>query len=92
MTPEGLRAVFRYHRKRSQIPKANPHRFRHTFGADMARAGMSLPALMRLMGHVNIRTTMLYIELSPEDVWKEFHRAIRKLQHKPIPRAPHAEE
>jgi len=51
MTPAGLRSVFRHHRKRSGVARANPHRFRHTFAADMVRAGMSLPALMRLMGH-----------------------------------------
>ena len=38
---------------------------RHTFGRDMVRAGLSLPALMQLMGHAQIRTTMLYVELSP---------------------------
>src|ERR1035438_5748798 len=32
------------------------HRFRHTFGSDMIRAGVSLPALQRLMGHANIET------------------------------------
>jgi integrase-like protein len=41
----------RHHRLRSRIPQANPHRFRHTFGADMARDGVSLPALQHLMGH-----------------------------------------
>jgi site-specific recombinase XerD len=49
---------------------------RHTFGADMVRAGISLPALMRLMGHAHIHTTMLYVQLSPQDVWNEFHRAV----------------
>ena len=49
MTPSGLRSLFRHHRRSSRVLKANPHRFRHTFGADMVRAGMSLPALMKLM-------------------------------------------
>jgi site-specific recombinase XerD len=43
----------------------------------MVRAGVSLPALMRLMGHSHIYTTMLYVNLSPQDVWREFHRAIQ---------------
>lgn len=80
MTLAGLRSLFRYHRKCSRVSKANPHRFRHTFGADMARAGISLPALMRLMGHASIRTTMLYIELAPRDVWEEFHKVAAKLR------------
>ena len=42
----------------------------------MVRAGMSLPALMHLMGHADIQTTMLYVQLAPEDVWREFARAV----------------
>jgi integrase/recombinase XerD len=84
LTPAGLRKIFRYHRKRSRVLKANPHRFRHTFGTDMARAGISLPALMHLMGHRSIRTTLLYVELSPKDVWEEFHRVVAKLQERRI--------
>ena len=74
----GLRSLFRHHRVRSQVHHANPHRCRHTFGADMVRAGMSLPALQRLMGHSQIATTMLYVELAPQDVWREYARAIEK--------------
>src|SRR5262249_2423141 len=77
MTSAGLRSLFRHHRKLSCVPEANPHRFRHTFGADMVRAGVSIPALMRLMGHSNIRTTMLYVQLSPKDVWDEYARAVQ---------------
>jgi site-specific recombinase XerD len=72
----GLRSLFRYHRRTSAVRQANPHRFRHTFGADMVRAGISLPALQQLMGHSQIRTTMLYVQLAPEDVWREYRNAI----------------
>ena len=81
LTPAGLRTVFRHHRRVSTVSKANPHRFRHTFGADMVRAGISLPALMRLMGHSHIHTTMLYVQLSPQDVWREFHHAVQNRSH-----------
>jgi integrase/recombinase XerD len=76
MTPAGLRSLFRHHRLRSHVPHANPHRFRHTFGADMVRAGISLPALQHLMGHSQIHTTMLYVQLAPQDVWREYARAL----------------
>ena len=81
MTPAGLRSLFRHHRLRSTVPSANPHRFRHTFGADMVRAGVSLPALQHLMGHSQIHTTMLYVELAPQDVWCEYARAVAKRTH-----------
>jgi integrase/recombinase XerD len=77
ITSAGLRSLFRHHRRAANVPTANPHRFRHTFGADMIRCGISLPALMHLMGHSRITTTMLYVRLSPEDVWREYRRAIR---------------
>ena len=78
MTAPGLRSLFRHHRLVSQVPQANPHRFRHTFGSDMVRAGISLPALMHLMGHADIHTTMIYVQLAPEDVWREFARAVQQ--------------
>ena len=76
MTTAGLRSLFRHHRLRSQVATANPHRFRHTFGADMVRAGISLPALQHLMGHSQIHTTMLYVQLAPQDIWREYARAV----------------
>lgn len=81
MTPAGLRSLFRNHRIRCQVPQANPHRLRHTFGADMVRAGISLPALQHLMGHSQIHTTMLYVLLAPQDVWREYARAVEKRAH-----------
>jgi site-specific recombinase XerD len=76
MTPAGLRSLFRYHRRVSQTAPANPHRFRHTFASDMVRAGISLPALMQLMGHAHISTTMVYVQISPRDVFEQYARAV----------------
>jgi site-specific recombinase XerD len=88
MTPAGLRSLFRHHRLRSQVLTANPHRFRHTFGADMVRAGISLPALQHLMGHSQIHTTMLYVQLAPQDVWREYARAIANRARLTSPQVP----
>jgi integrase len=85
MTPAGLRSLFRHHRRASDVPQANPHRFRHTFGADMVRAGVSLPALMRLLGHAHVQTTLRYASLTPADVWREFERAVQR-KIPPLPR------
>lgn len=85
MTPAGLRGLFRHHRASSGVARANAHRFRHTFASDMIRAGVSLPALMRLMGHAHIQTTLLYIQLTPQDVFAEYARAVAQLTHQPPP-------
>jgi site-specific recombinase XerD len=87
MTPAGLRSLFRHHRAASGVQQANPHRFRHTFGSEMIRAGVSLPALQRLMGHSHINTTMLYVQVSPQDVFDEYARAVQRMapQQPPLP-------
>jgi len=79
MTAAGLRNLFRHRRKRPMLALANAHRFRHTFGADMARAGVRLPILQQMMGHADLKTTMLYVHLSMADVAEEFRRAIKEL-------------
>jgi len=84
MTPAGLRSLFRYHRQTTGITLAHPHRFRHTFASDMVRAGMSLPALMQLMGHADIQTTLRYVQITPQDVYLQYARAVA--QHiRPLP-------
>ena len=86
MTRAGLRSLFRHHRQTTSIKLANPHRFRTTFASDMVRAGMSLPALMKLLGHANIQTTLLYVSVTPQDVYLEYARAVA--QHiRPLPKA-----
>jgi integrase len=86
MTPAGLRSLFRHHRQTTTIKLANPHRFRTTFASDMIRAGMSLPALMKLMGHANIQTTLLYVSVTPQDVYLEYARAVAQ-RIRPLPKA-----
>ena len=84
MTPAGLRSLFRYHRQATGIKLANPHRFRHTFASDMIRGGVSLPALMQLMGHSDIQTTLLYVQVTPQEVYLQYARAVA--QHiRPLP-------
>lgn len=88
MSPAGFRSLFRHHRLRSEVPTANPHRFRHTFGADMVRDGISLPALQHLMGHSQIHTTMLYVQLAPRDIWRQYARAVANRARLTFPSIP----
>jgi len=39
-------------------------RLRHTVGTDMARSGVRLPILQRMMGHASPETTLQYVNLS----------------------------
>jgi integrase/recombinase XerD len=67
------------------VENANPHRFRHTFATDMMRAGISLPALLQLMRHADIETTMHYVQVSPQDVYLQYAHAAPQCIH-PQPR------
>jgi site-specific recombinase XerD len=42
----------------------------------MVRAGVSLPALMQLMGHAQIQTTLLYMQVTPLEVYQQYARAV----------------
>jgi integrase len=86
MTEAGLRSLFRQRRKTPLLASANAHRFRHTFGADMARAGVRLPILQRLMGHTDPGMTLRYIELSMVDIADEYRRALEEIERRYPPR------
>ncbi len=58
---------------RAQISRpCTPHVLRHTFSVTAVQRSISLPALQRLLGHDRLTTTEIYLNLSPEDVIREF--------------------
>jgi integrase/recombinase XerD len=58
---------------RAQISRpVTPHVLRHTFAVSAVQKGISLPAQQRLVGHDRLTTTEIYLNLSPEDVVREF--------------------
>jgi integrase/recombinase XerC len=75
LTEAGLRRIFRTHRQTSGAPRVRPHRLRHTYGTELAAAGIDLLALRDLMGHANPETTAGYVNLSPEVLAAEYARA-----------------
>lgn len=83
LTLAGLRSLFRHRRRtRAQVSNANAHRFRHTFGADMARAGVGLVVLQRMLGHAEPQTTLQYINLSLADVAAEYTKALAVIERR----------
>jgi integrase/recombinase XerD len=51
-----------------------PHVLRHTFSVTCIQKGISTRALQEILGHDRLATTEIYLNLSPEDVIREFHR------------------
>ena len=50
----------------------SPHVLRHTYSVSCVKKGISTRSLMQLLGHDHLSTTEIYLNLSPEDVIKEF--------------------
>ena len=66
-----------------------PHQFRHSFGTEMLRAGVSLPVLMKLLGHASPNMTLRYLEVTLLDVEHEFQLARLQPRHLlPTPKIP----
>ncbi len=73
MSVRTLQRIVRLIANRANISrKVSPHVLRHTFSVTAVQKGISLPALQRLLGHDHLATTEIYLNLSPEQVIKEF--------------------
>ena len=80
MSRAALRRIFRTRRERESLANANPHRLRHTFGADMIRAGVRLSVLQKMMGHEHPKTTLQYVNVAFTDIQDEFNRAVERVR------------
>ena len=57
--------------KKAHVTRVFPHRFRHNMATRMARGGIDVLALQKLLGHSSLKTTARYIS------WVEQDRAIQ---------------
>lgn len=76
MRPHYLSEMIRKKMDKAGIPRSNSsaHRLRHTFGYNFARAGGSLFALQRLLGHSKLDMTRRYVNLLEDDLYREVRR------------------
>jgi site-specific recombinase XerD len=58
-----------------------PHQFRHTYGTEMLRAGVSFAAVIKLLGHKSPHMTLQYLEITQQDLQREFHLALSHPRH-----------
>jgi integrase len=54
--------------------KVGPHTLRHTFGRQWIMAGGDLVSLQRILGHSNIQTTRIYVDLNTADIIRQHHK------------------
>jgi len=75
ITPRSIQLLVKRVANRARISRTvSPHVLRHTFAVAAVQKGISLPALQRLLGHDQLSTTEIYLNLSPEDVVREFRK------------------
>jgi site-specific recombinase XerD len=58
------------------------HRLRHTFATSLLNGGMSLPSLMKLLGHRDWRMTLRYAEITQEAVGREYFEALTEIENR----------
>jgi len=70
LTFDGVQQSYRRIFARAGItgPKSGPHTLRHTFATMYIRHGGKIEALQRILGHQDLKTTMIYVHLAGRDV------------------------
>src|SRR5581483_10867615 len=53
------------------IKRVSPHTFRHTFASHLLLAGYDLQTIQKLLGHGDVKTTMIYVHTVPHLTLKE---------------------
>jgi site-specific recombinase XerD len=64
----------------------SPHQLRHTFATEMIRLHVSLPAVMQLLGHRDLRMTLRYVQVTQQDLHREFRAARQNAQLHLVPK------
>ena len=60
--------------------KVCPHRLRHSFATSLLSAGLSITTLKTLLGHRDIRMTLMYAAVTQETVRNDFFGALSKVK------------
>ncbi len=90
---EAIKSTFDRLAKRSGIARLHPHLLRHTAATRMLANGADLHTVQRLLRHSDIRTTLRYLHLVPEQLQEKMRQfspltGIEERRHRQIPRRP----
>jgi hypothetical protein len=58
-----------------------PHQLRHTYAKEMLRAGVTLAAVVKLLGHKSPPMTLHYLEITQADLQREYNLARSHPRH-----------
>jgi site-specific recombinase XerD len=66
------------------ISHVHPHQLRHTYATGLVNGGMSLEALMAVLGHVTPEMTLRYAHLASDTIRDAYDAAIAKTRPRPL--------
>lgn len=52
----------------------HPHTFRHSFAVHCLKSGMNLRSIQRILGHINLNTTQIYLDIVGTDIIEDFEK------------------
>ncbi len=55
------------------------HQLRHTFARHLVEAGMPVTSIQKLLGHVRLRTTQVYLHISDPQVQSDYQAAMARI-------------
>ncbi len=61
--------------------RVTPHQLRHTYATSLVNAGISVQALMRLLGHVTMEMSLRYGHLFDSTIRQQYDDALAKIKH-----------
>ena len=68
ITIGGIESRLREMGKNLEIEKVHPHKFRRTCATMALRKGMPIEQVSKMLGHENISTTQIYLDLQEEEL------------------------
>lgn len=74
MEKPGIEWVVREIGREAGVTNCHPHRFRRTFATKMLNRGMPIEQVQKLLGHARIETTLIYTEISQENVRVSYNK------------------
>ena len=74
LQPGGVRCMLKKLAARAGVDHVHPHRFRRTLATDLARHGMPIQEVAKVLGHEKLDTTMGYVVLNKDDIKASYRR------------------